>query len=245
MKLTQRPISLTMRTFIKKMYMVNQPGAQPPEGSEKLPFKFEGHVVRVRGKNSRITVRMVDVNEPDSPEIQTGLRVARIRPEERARIAVGARFTWNQKKPGDTGDGIDLTFRRDEPFTEAQLAEVKAVAARLREQFGLSPTQFKGHIVNVEETSFRVQVENVNDPNAPEMETDIKIDDIKPEDRHYITPGAMFTWTFNTREGSTGSNIKFSTDVWTQDELAKVEGDARALYEGWMADAENENVERK
>lgn len=103
--------------------------------------------------------------------------------------------------------------------------------------------RFKGHIVEIRDDSFTIRVQDVNNPDAPEMETDIRIDEIKLDERQYIGLGARFTWKIDGVKGGAGINIEFSKDTWTANEIAEVRTESAALYAQWMEGSIDQSLE--
>lgn len=103
------------------------------------------------------------------------------------------------------------------------------------------PRQFTACIHSIDADTFHVRIRELEVEDAPEIELDLPVERLKPEDKAQIEVGRVFTWTLVGLDKPL--EIEFRPlIIRTDEEIMAIEEEVRATAAEWMAMFDNPEV---
>ncbi len=126
-----------------------------------------------------------------------------------------------------------IAMTADTSVTETQTAAPPRHQRRLppkgpRERFDIKG-KWQGHVVSVGEETFTAIIEDVLEQ-SPDEQVEIYLEEISPDDRPLVVPGARFYWAIGYRDVIGGYRMRASIirmqrlPDWTADDLREAQG---------------------
>ncbi|MBI4536001.1 MAG: hypothetical protein HY708_06960 [Ignavibacteriae bacterium] len=157
------------------------------------------------------------------------------------RVDIDRRFqeealvTGINSSPGDLTRGVKKNGTTGGSRVEIGRLVVSPPAPSAFTEFFRAIQKWEGKVIRLADDTFTATLSPiVGDPT--ELEAEMYVEDVTPDERHFIEPGAVFYWSIGYLERPSGrireSVLRFRRlPVWTKDDISKNSGDLSALFE--------------